>query len=63
MVAGILHKNLNFKWTKYWGTEPTREVDDYPWFRNGNEFVRDRVNDLHLTNAVKGSARDKARGK
>jgi hypothetical protein len=41
MIAGILRKNLNVKWTKYRGTEPTRDEDDYPWFWNGNEFVGD----------------------
>ncbi len=32
MIAGILRKNLNVKWTKYRGTEPTRDEDDYPSF-------------------------------
>ena len=63
MTAGILRKNPNIKWTKDRGTEPKRDEDEYPWFWKRKEFIGDRVNDVHLTNAVKGAARDKARGK
>ena len=54
----ILRKRPNIKWTKDRGQEPERDKDEYPWFW-GKEFVGDRVNDVHLTNAVKLAARNK----
>ena len=57
--AGILRKNPNIKWTKDRGKEPQRNKEDYPWFWSGNEFVGDRVNDIHLTNQQKKDARDR----
>ncbi|MGO8747665.1 MAG: Eco57I restriction-modification methylase domain-containing protein [Thermoguttaceae bacterium] len=51
--AGILRKNPNIKWTKDRGKEPRRDKDDYPWFWKGNEFLGERVNDIHLTIAEK----------
>jgi hypothetical protein len=59
MEAGILRKNPNIKWTKDRGKEPERPKADYPWFWNGSEFVGDRVNDVHLTNEQKQSAKSK----
>jgi hypothetical protein len=56
--AGVLRKNPNIKWTKDRGKEPERDRDDYPWFWKGGEFVGDRVNDVHLTNAEKQAARE-----
>jgi hypothetical protein len=56
--AGVLRKNPNLKWTKDRGREPQRDRDDYPWFWKGKEFVGDRVNDVHLTNAEKQAARE-----
>jgi hypothetical protein len=67
--AGILRKNPNIKWTKDRGKEPERDKEDFPWFWKGEEvvgrignpsyeFVGDRVNDVHLTNAEKQAARD-----
>jgi hypothetical protein len=58
MEAGILRKNPNIKWTKDRGKEPQRQKADYPWFWSGKEFVGDRVNDIHLTNAEKQAARN-----
>jgi hypothetical protein len=55
--AGILRKSPNVNWTKDRGTEPERDKDDYPWFWKDEEFVGDRVNDIHLTNAEKQTAR------
>jgi hypothetical protein len=55
--AGILRKVPNIKWTKDRGKEPERDKDEYPWFWNDDEFVGDRVNDVHLTNVEKQAAR------
>jgi hypothetical protein len=60
--AGILRKNPNIKWTKDRGKEPEREKDDYPWFWSGSTFTGERVNDIHLTNAVKIAARARQKG-
>ncbi len=57
LTAGILRTNPNVKWTKDRGKEPERNKDDYPWFWNGGTFTGDRVNDHHLTNAVKMESR------
>lgn len=62
MEAGILRKNPNIKWNKDRGKEPERDKSDYPWFWNGKEFVGDRVNDVHLTNAEKQAARSRKKG-
>ena len=58
--AGILRKSPNIKWGKDRGKEPERDRDEYPWFWSGQQFVGDRVNEVHLTNAEKKAARDKA---
>jgi hypothetical protein len=55
--AEILRKPPNIKWTKDRGKEPERPKEEYPWFWSDNEFIRDRVNDIHLTNARKQDAR------
>jgi hypothetical protein len=60
--AGVLRKNPNIKWTKDRGKEPERDKDDYPWFWSGSTFTGDRVNDIHLTNAVKTAARARKKG-
>jgi hypothetical protein len=60
--AGILRKTPNIKWTKDRGKEPERDKSDYPWFWSGKEFVGDRVNDIHLTNAEKQAARSRKKG-
>ncbi len=62
MEAGILRKNPNIKWTKDRGKEPERDKSYYPWFWSGKEFVGDRVNDVHLTNAEKQAARSRKKG-
>src|SRR5206468_7251888 len=58
--ANILRKPPNITWTKDRGKEPVRDKDEYPWFWKGKEFVGDRVNDIHLTNAEKLAARKKS---
>lgn len=62
MEADILRKKPNIKWGKDRGTEPKRAKDDYPWFWSGKEFVGDRVNEIHLTNAEKQAARSRKKG-
>jgi hypothetical protein len=47
--AGILRWKPNIDWKKDRGNEPTRPIEEYPWFWNGNKFTGDRVNDVHLT--------------
>lgn len=61
--AGILRKNPNIKWTKDRGKEPRRDQDEYPWFWKGTEFIGDRVNDVHVSNAEKQGARKRAEKK
>jgi hypothetical protein len=51
--ANILHKTSNIKWTKGHGGEPNWDWDEYRWFWSGKVFVRDRVNDVRLTNVRK----------
>jgi hypothetical protein len=60
--ADILRKKPNIKWTKDRGNEPERDKNDYPWFWSGNDPVRDRVNDVHLTNDEKTAARQRKKG-
>jgi hypothetical protein len=62
MVAGILRKNPNIKWTKDRGNEPNRNKEEYPWFWSGKEFIGERVNDVHLTNAEKQASRSRIMG-
>lgn len=58
----ILRKLPNIKRTKDRGKEPERDKSDYPWFWIGKEFVGDRVNDVHMTNAEKQAARSRKKG-
>ena len=62
MEAGILRKNPNIKWSKDRGKEQQRDKADYQWFWSGKDFVGDRVNDIHLTNAEKQAARSRKKG-
>jgi hypothetical protein len=56
-VAPFWDQAQNTKWTKDRGNEPKRDKDDVPWFWSGNDFIGDRVNDVHLTNQDKMDAR------
>jgi hypothetical protein len=56
--AGVLRCRPNIKWDKDRGKEPKRDKAEYPWFWNGSGFAGDRVNDVHLTNEQKRTARD-----
>jgi hypothetical protein len=57
--AGVLRKNPRIKWTKDRGAEPAslRPKEQFPWFWEAGEFTGERVNDIHLTNAEKRTAR------
>ncbi len=61
--AGVLRKNPNVKWTKDRGNEPQRDKAEFPWFWAGDKPNTERVNDVHLTTAVKQAARDKLKPK
>jgi hypothetical protein len=61
--ANFLHKSSNIKWTKGNGRVPNWDRDEYPWFWSGKVFMRDRVNDVRLTNAATGVVRERACGK
>ena len=60
--ADILRKTPNIKWTKDRGGEPERDKHDFPWFWSGQDFIGDRVNDVHLTNEKKTAARSRKKG-
>jgi hypothetical protein len=57
VVAGVLRKTPNVKWTKDRGNEPERDKAAFPWFWDGDRFTGDRVNDVHLTNVQKRAVR------
>ena len=59
--AGILRAKPNIHWKKDRGKEPVREQAQYPWFWEHGKFTGERVNDVHLTNSEKRSARERAR--
>ena len=61
--AGILHAKPNIHWKKDRGKEPMREQQPFPWFWSAGKFTGERVNDVHLTNAEKQTARERAEGK
>ncbi|WP_293688063.1 Eco57I restriction-modification methylase domain-containing protein [Thiolapillus sp.] len=61
--AGILRAKPNIKWGKDRGKEPERDQDQFPWFWRDGKFTGERVNDVHLTNAEKKTARERAEGK
>ena len=61
--AGILRGKPNIHWKKDRGKEPTRDEAQFPWFWNNGKFTGERLNDVHLTNAEKKAARERAEGK
>ncbi|WP_419612317.1 hypothetical protein, partial [Thiolapillus sp.] len=61
--AGILRAKPNIKWGKDRGKEPERDQDQFPWFWRNGKFTGERVNDVHLTNAEKKTAHERAEGK
>ena len=48
VLADILRKPPNIKWTKDRGKEPQRSQNQFPWFWEGDIFKGERVNDIHL---------------
>jgi hypothetical protein len=57
VVANVLRKPPNIKWSKDRGKEPERDPEQFPWFWKNGAFTGDRINDVHLTNAQKRAAR------
>jgi hypothetical protein len=57
--ANILRKKPSIKWTKDRGSEPVRDIEDFPWFWNESEFIGDRVNDTHLSHEIKTAAKNR----
>ena len=55
--AGILRNKPNVKWDKDRGKEPLRPAESFPWFWKDGKFTGDRLNDVHLSNAEKETAR------
>ena len=58
--AGILRAKPNIHWKKDRGKEPIRDQAPFPWFWKDGQFTGERVNDVHLTNAEKRTAREAA---
>lgn len=61
--AGILRVKPNIHWKKDRGKEPARDQAEFPWFWNNGKFTGERVNDVHLSNAEKQKARERAEGR
>ena len=63
LLPRVLRKRPNIKWKEDRGKEPQglRPQDRFPWFWKDGEFTGERVNDVHLTNAEKRVARERAR--
>jgi hypothetical protein len=59
--AGILRWKPNVNWNTDRGQEPMRSQEQYPWFWKNGTFTGERLNDIHLTNADKRSARQKGK--
>jgi len=59
VVADVLRKPPNIKWTKDRGKEQQRDPEQFPWFWKNGAFTGDRINDVHLTNAQKRAARER----
>jgi hypothetical protein len=59
VVANVLRKPPNIKWTKDRGKEPERDPEQFPWFWKNGAFTGDRINDVHLTKAQKRAARER----
>lgn len=62
VAADVLRKNPKIGWTKDRGAEPEgmRPKEQFPWFWKSSEFTGERVNDVHLSNMEKRSARERA---
>jgi hypothetical protein len=60
VMANVLRKPPNIKWTEDRGKEPERDPEQFPWFWDAGAFTGNRINDVHLTNAQKRPVREKA---
>ena len=58
--AGIMRAKPNVHWRKDRGKEPTCGQAQFRWFWKNGRFAGERVNDVHLTNAEKRTAREAA---
>ena len=58
--AGILRYKPNIHWRHDRGREPLRSQTWFPWFWKEGEFIRERVNNIHLTNSEKLRSRSVA---
>lgn len=55
--AGILRAKPNIQWRKDRGKEPMRDLAKFPWFWKNGEFTGERINNVHLANDKKRTAR------
>jgi hypothetical protein len=60
--AGFLCAQPNINWKEDRGKEPTRGNTQFPWFWKNGKLASERVDDVHLTNADKHSARQRMQG-
>jgi len=62
--AGVLRRNPRINWNKDRGAEPEslRPPEQFPWFWKDSRFTGERMNDVHLANADKRAARERAAG-
>jgi hypothetical protein len=60
VMANVLRKPPNIKWTKDRGKDPERDSEQFPWLWKSGAFMGDRINDFPLTNARKRAARERA---
>ncbi len=63
ITAGVLRKEpKSLLKDKDRGSEQERDSQDFPWLWSGDQFIGERVNDVHLTNTEKQAARSKQKG-
>ena len=60
--AGILRHKPNIHWRKDRGKEPVRDRVQYPWFWHDDQFIGDRLNDMHYALDEKREAREAVGG-
>ena len=61
--AGVLRSKPNIHWRNDRGKEPLRDQARFPWFWKDGEFVRERINSIHLTKSEKRNGRIVAKDK
>jgi hypothetical protein len=60
VMANVLRKPPNIKWTKDRGKDPEPDSEQFPWLWKNGSFAGDRINDFPLTNTQKSDAHEKA---